>query len=95
MDLARQLRDYRIRWPGEAAVVARFLDFLASQPDAFARSLAVGHVTGSAWLVDRAGARVLLTHHKKLGIWVQLGGHADGDRHRTTFVSQGPAREAP
>ena len=79
MDLARQLRDYRIRWPGEAAVVARFLDFLAAHPDAFARSLAVGHVTGSAWLVDRAGARVLLTHHKKLGIWVQLGGHADGD----------------
>ena len=25
------------------------------------------------------GARVLLTHHRKLGRWLQLGGHADGD----------------
>lgn len=79
MALARELRDYGTRWPAEAETVRRFIEFLASQPDAFERSLAIGHVTGSAWLVDRAGARVLLTHHKKLGIWVQLGGHADGD----------------
>jgi 8-oxo-dGTP pyrophosphatase MutT (NUDIX family) len=32
-------------------------------------------------LVDRAGGRVLLTHHRKLGRWLQLGGHADGDPH--------------
>ena len=79
MDLVRQLREYGARWPAEAETVRRFIEFLATHPDAFARSLACGHVTGSAWLVDRAGARVLLTHHKKLGIWVQLGGHADGD----------------
>ena len=79
MELARQLREYGARWPAEAETVRRFVEFLASQPDAFERSLAIGHVTGSAWLVDRAGTRVLLTHHKKLGIWVQLGGHADGD----------------
>ena len=24
--------------------------------------------------------RVLLTHHRKLGSWLQLGGHADGER---------------
>ena len=79
MELVRQLREYGARWPAEAETVRRFIEFLATHPDAFARSLACGHVTGSAWLVDRAGARVLLTHHKKLGIWVQLGGHADGD----------------
>ncbi len=38
-----------------------------------------GHLTGSAWLVDAAGERVLLTHHRKLNRWLQLGGHADGD----------------
>ena len=80
MDLVRQLREYGARWPAEAETVRRFVEFLETHPDAFARSLACGHVTGSAWLVDRAGARVLLTHHRKLGIWVQLGGHADGDR---------------
>lgn len=40
----------------------------------------VGHFTGSAWLVSRDGQRVLLTHHRKLQRWLQLGGHADGDR---------------
>ena len=35
--------------------------------------------TGSAWLVSGDGQRVLLTHHRKLDRWLQLGGHADGD----------------
>lgn len=48
--------------------------------DPFRRERLAGHFTGGAWLVDRAGARVLLTHHRKLGRWLQLGGHADGDR---------------
>src|SRR5690606_4276880 len=39
-----------------------------------------GHFTASAWLVDRTGSRTLLTHHRKLGRWLQPGGHADGDR---------------
>ena len=78
-DVVRQLREYRARWPAESETVDRFIGFLASQPDAFERELAIGHVTGSAWVVDSTGTRVLLTHHKKLGMWVQLGGHADGD----------------
>ena len=44
------------------------------------RSHPVGHFTGSAWLVSADGERVLLTHHRKLDRWLQLGGHADGDR---------------
>ena len=31
-------------------------------------------------IVRADGRRVLLTHHRKLGRWLQLGGHADGDR---------------
>jgi hypothetical protein len=58
--------DYRKRWPDEAEVAARFIEFLSANPDAFERSLQSGHVTGSAWLVDASGLRVLLTHHKKL-----------------------------
>jgi 8-oxo-dGTP pyrophosphatase MutT (NUDIX family) len=63
----------------DAACRERFVAFVASQPHCFERALEIGHVTGSAWIVDRAGARVLLTHHRKLGLWLQPGGHADGD----------------
>jgi 8-oxo-dGTP pyrophosphatase MutT (NUDIX family) len=48
--------------------------------DPFTRERLEGHFTGSAWLVSGDGLRVLLTHHRKLGRWLQLGGHADGDR---------------
>jgi 8-oxo-dGTP pyrophosphatase MutT (NUDIX family) len=59
--------------------VAAFQNFLASHADVFHRHHAPGHFTGSAWLVNAAGTHVLLTHHRKLQRWLQLGGHADGD----------------
>jgi len=70
---------YAARHPTERAVIDLFTDFAATQVDAAERSLSFGHLTGSAWLVDAAGTRVLLTHHRKLDRWLQLGGHADGD----------------
>jgi 8-oxo-dGTP pyrophosphatase MutT (NUDIX family) len=77
--LRAALSDYREAEPASAAVADEFLRFLGSSRDVFVRRHAAGHFTGSAWLVDRAGERVLLTHHRKLGAWLQLGGHADGD----------------
>ncbi len=38
-----------------------------------------GHLTGSAAIVDHTGERILIMLHKKLQIWIQPGGHADGD----------------
>lgn len=56
------------------------LAFLDEHPhDAHLRSCLPGHLTASAIVVDAKGERVLLTHHKKLGRWLQLGGHCDGD----------------
>ena len=65
---------------GSSAVAAFFSAFRDSSPEVFHRDHPPGHFTGSAWLVSRDGERVLLTHHRKLGRWLQLGGHADGDR---------------
>lgn len=77
------LEAYRQRWPDEAAAVDAFRELLrmevAAGADPFRRERLAGHFTGSAWLVDRSGARVLLTHHRKLDRWLQPGGHADGD----------------
>jgi 8-oxo-dGTP pyrophosphatase MutT (NUDIX family) len=71
--------DYARRHLDEAPVVTRFRDFVLAQPRCFERDLWVGHVTGSAWVVNAAGDSVLLTHHRKLGRWLQLGGHSDGN----------------
>jgi len=38
-----------------------------------------GHFTGSAWIMSPDKEEILMTHHKKLGMWLQLGGHADGE----------------
>ena len=64
------------------AHLARFLERWSTL--AFARDLAGdeterGHVTGSAWIVNLDGSQVVLLHHAKLGIWVQPGGHCDGE----------------
>jgi len=77
--LTEKLRRYGDRFPGEAATVERFIAFVSENEDCFKRSLAEGHVTGSAWVVDQGGTKVLLTHHRKLDRWLQLGGHADGN----------------
>jgi len=54
-------------------------DFVGAHHDCFERTLLVGHVTGSAWVVSDDGGFVVLLHHGKLGRWLQPGGHADGD----------------
>ncbi len=77
--LAAAFADYARRWPEEAATVAISAEFLDSHEAVFEREHAVGHFTGSAWVVSADGARTLLTHHRKLGLWLQPGGHADGD----------------
>jgi 8-oxo-dGTP pyrophosphatase MutT (NUDIX family) len=56
------------------------LSFLDEHPlDAHLRSCVPGHLTASALVVDATHTRALLTHHKKLDRWLQLGGHCDGD----------------
>jgi len=63
----------------EAAKVADIIEFFNSHKDVFKREHLKGHFTGSALVVDPQLEKVLLTHHKKLGMWLQLGGHADGE----------------
>jgi 8-oxo-dGTP pyrophosphatase MutT (NUDIX family) len=77
--LLNQLTEYASRHPGEADVIRDFTNFIHSESGCFDRSLAIGHITGSAWVVNATGCEVLLTHHRKLDRWLQLGGHADGE----------------
>ena len=71
---------YARRHPDETATIDRFRAFVEAHEDCFERTLAwPGHVTGSAWIVSPERDAVLLTHHRKLDLWIQLGGHADGN----------------
>jgi 8-oxo-dGTP pyrophosphatase MutT (NUDIX family) len=63
----------------EAAMTAAVMAFVQTHDDCFERSCIPGHLTGSAWVVDPARKQVVLTHHRKLDRWLQLGGHADGE----------------
>lgn len=67
----------------QAAERARVLAFIDEHPGdvdgALHRACLDGHLTAAAVLLDAAGERLLLTHHRKLDRWLQLGGHADGD----------------
>jgi len=77
--LLAMLRRYQQRYPDEGAVVARIRSLVASHVDCFDRTCRPGHVTASAWVTTPACDRFLLVHHRKLGRWLQPGGHADGD----------------
>lgn len=77
--LLNQLLRYRDTSPDEHQKVDGIIKFVKENPTCFDRELEAGHITGSAWLVNHTGEKALLGLHKKLGIWTQLGGHADGD----------------
>ena len=77
--LLKLLREYLVSHQHEQDITNHFLQFVSSQANCFERTLQIGHITGSAWLVNATGTHVLLTHHRKLDKWLQLGGHADGD----------------
>lgn len=64
----------------------QILEFIASHDDALHRSCLEGHLTGSALVVDAARERVLLMLHAKLGMWLQPGGHADGEGNLATVA---------
>lgn len=77
-ELLRLLAGYAAGHPCED--IAPFRRFVERQPRCFERDcFDDGHVTASAVVLNHAGSHMLLTHHAKLGRWLQLGGHADGD----------------
>ena len=54
-----------------------YLDHLAEHPDGLWKACHAGHITASALVIDPEGGRVLLTLHRKLQMWLQMGGHCE------------------
>jgi 8-oxo-dGTP pyrophosphatase MutT (NUDIX family) len=65
----------------EERIRRRFLDLLTTSEDPSSRSsFDPGHLTASAFVIDGSG-RLLLHHHRRLGRWLQMGGHIEpGER---------------
>ncbi|WP_019634657.1 NUDIX hydrolase [Actinomadura atramentaria] len=76
-DAVRLLSSWVAPDAGQEALRREFLAHLAAFPAAADRACAAGHLTASALVVDADRARVLLMLHRKLGLWVQLGGHCE------------------
>jgi 8-oxo-dGTP pyrophosphatase MutT (NUDIX family) len=72
-DAALVLKAYE----GQQELRQLYLDHLAAHPDGMWKSCAEGHITASALVVDAEGGRVLLTLHRKLRMWLQMGGHCE------------------
>ncbi len=78
--LIQALENYTAFDENEAKSVKKTLDLLKNHERCFWRDyIPRGHMTGSAFLLNKDLDKVLLTHHATLNIWLQFGGHADGD----------------
>ena len=77
--LLQLLERYLAIYPDEQEMVARIVALVEAHPDCFERTCHPGHITGSAWVLSSDHQQVVLVHHRKLGRWLQPGGHADGD----------------
>ncbi len=78
-DMRRRVRaDVAARHPvddRERRSVTQFLDLFDRLDDPFSQHADAVHVTGSALVTGPRG--VVLLKHKRLGIWLQPGGHID------------------
>lgn len=77
--LLSQLAQYAPTDPYEIECKQKIIAFIKQYPNCFERTMAHGHITASCWLVNKDNSKALLMHHAKLNMWVQLGGHCDGD----------------
>ena len=75
-----QIQAYQSDEPSQQRFRDQILEFIDAHPrDAHLRTCLEGHLTASILLTNEARTEVLLHHHKKLGLWLQFGGHCDGE----------------
>ena len=77
-NLKQLLKIYIQKNPYEVNAI-KMLNFFDNHDGCFEKDNLPGHFTGSAWVISPDKNKILMTHHKKLNMWLQLGGHADGE----------------
>jgi 8-oxo-dGTP pyrophosphatase MutT (NUDIX family) len=81
MKMKKKLMDallaYNTLYSEEIQMVQDTIKYLRDNEIYLGKGNEKGHITGSAWILNQAKDRMLLTHHFKLNMWVQLGGHTE------------------
>ncbi len=92
-DIAEILEVLSVRTPVDERERESIEKFLADVPhlvEPYDEALGLVHVTASAIVVSDTGDKVALHLHKRLGMWLQPGGHIDAGE----TPAQGALREA-
>jgi 8-oxo-dGTP pyrophosphatase MutT (NUDIX family) len=77
-ELVASLEEASLDGVAQERLRREMLAFAIEHPDALLRTCTAGHFTGSALVVHADRERLLLMLHTKAGLWLQPGGHADG-----------------
>ena len=78
--MRQALADWVPTDPGQRRLRDEFLARLDEGPDALRREGRPSHLTASGIVLDASRRSVLLVLHRKVGLWLQPGGHLeDGD----------------
>ncbi|HYQ00881.1 MAG TPA: NUDIX hydrolase [Polyangiaceae bacterium] len=75
--LREQLGGYQAANATEAAFVERMVELSRAELACERSHFVPGHFTASAFVLSPDRRELVLIHHKKLGIWVQPGGHVE------------------
>ncbi len=79
----QHLAAYRPFDTNEVDMRDRMQQFVSDNESCFDRTLEIGHITASCWIVnalpagERQRGQTLLTWHKRLNRWLQMGGHLE------------------
>jgi 8-oxo-dGTP pyrophosphatase MutT (NUDIX family) len=76
-DATAVLTAYQPESADQLRLRTEFLAHLAAHSDGLARTCLPAHLTASAAVVDARGDRALLVLHRKVGLWLQPGGHCE------------------
>lgn len=55
------------------------IEYIKKEKDVLTRKNRIGHMTASAWIVNKERTKVLMIYHNIYNSWAWVGGHADGD----------------
>lgn len=79
MKFLKQLIDFVPSCPQEEADREAFIYFVENNENCLSRENLQGHITVSAWIVNKERTKVLFCYHNIYNSWSWVGGHADGN----------------